>query len=66
MLKVAGSDAAAVNALTPDQVRGKVLLLDFPEGTNPMMLTRQLPGLAARACSPRWWCCCAPAASRST
>jgi hypothetical protein len=48
IVKVAGADSSAVAALTADQVRGKVLLLDFPEGTNPMMLTRQLPGLAAR------------------
>jgi hypothetical protein len=48
MVKVAGSDATAVAALTPDQVRGKVLVLDFPEGQNPIVLTRQLPALAAR------------------
>ncbi|HUB83472.1 MAG TPA: M28 family peptidase [Bryobacteraceae bacterium] len=48
VVKAAGSDAAAVTALTPDQVRGKVLVLDFPPGTNPMMVRRQLPGLAAR------------------
>jgi hypothetical protein len=47
-VKVAGSDATAVAALTPDQVRGKVLVLDFPEGQNPIVLTRQLPALAAR------------------
>src|ERR1017187_10003386 len=48
VVKVAGSDAPAVAALTPEQVRGKVLVLDFPEGQNPIMLTRQLPALAAR------------------
>ena len=48
IVKVAGSDAAAVTALTADRVRGKVLVLDFPAGTNPIMLTRQLPALAAR------------------
>jgi hypothetical protein len=48
MVKVAGSDASAVAALTPDQVRGKVLVLDFPPGTNPVMLTRRLPAMAAR------------------
>ena len=46
--KVAGNDAAAVAALTPEQVRGKVLVLDFPEGTNPAGMTRQLPALATR------------------
>lgn len=48
IVKVAGSDASAVAALTPDQVRGKVLVLDFPEGTNPIMVTRRLPALAAQ------------------
>ena len=48
VIKVAGSDAAAVNALTADQVRGKVLVLDFPEGSNPATLTRQLPAMTAR------------------
>lgn len=48
VVKVAGSDAAAVVALTPDEVRGKVLVLDFLEGNNPVMITRQLPALAAR------------------
>jgi hypothetical protein len=48
VVKVAGSDAAALTALTPDQVRGKVLVLDFPTGTNPMLSRRQLPALAAR------------------
>jgi len=48
MVKVAGSDAAAVSALAADQVRGKVLVLDFPEGTNAILATRQLPALAAR------------------
>jgi hypothetical protein len=47
-LKVAGADAAGLAALTVDQVRGKVLVLDFPAGTNPMMIARQLPALAAR------------------
>ena len=48
IVKVAGSDAAAIGALTADQVRGKVLVLDFPTGTNPMILNRQLPALMAR------------------
>ena len=48
VVKAAGSDAAALTALTPEQVRGKVLVLDFPTGTNPMLLRRQLPGLAKR------------------
>jgi hypothetical protein len=48
IVKVAGSDASALAGLTPEQVRGKVLALDFPTGTNPVMLTRQLPALAAR------------------
>jgi hypothetical protein len=48
MVKVAGSDAAAMGALTADQVRGKVLVLDFPAGANSMMVTRQLPALSAR------------------
>ena len=48
MVKVNGSDAAATAALTPAQVRGKVLVLDFPEGNNPVTMTRQLPALTAR------------------
>jgi hypothetical protein len=48
VVKVAGNDAAATAALTPEQVRGKVLVLDFLEGQNPVMVTRQLPALAAR------------------
>jgi len=48
VVKVSGTDAAAMAALTPEQVRGKVLVLDFPEGSNPVMLTRQLPAIAAR------------------
>src|ERR1017187_2428964 len=48
MLKVMGTDAAAITALTPEQVRGKVLVLDFAEGSNPMIVTRQLPAIAAR------------------
>jgi hypothetical protein len=47
-VKVAGMDAAAVGALTPEQVRGKVLVLDFPEGSNPVIVTRQLPAIASR------------------
>jgi Peptidase family M28 len=47
-VKVSGNDAAALGALTPEQVRGKVLVLDFAENTNPAGMTRQLPGLAAR------------------
>ena len=48
IVKIAGSDASALGALTADQVRGKVLVLDFPEGTNPIMVTRQLPTIVAR------------------
>ncbi len=48
IVKVAGSNAAAVGALTPDQVRGKVLVLDFPSGTNSMLAMRHLPALTAR------------------
>jgi len=48
VVKASGSDAAAMAALTPDQVRGKVLVLDFLEGNNPVMITRQLPALMAR------------------
>jgi hypothetical protein len=48
VVKVLGTNAAALAALTPDQVRGKVLVLDFPEGSNPVMLARQLPAIAAR------------------
>ncbi len=47
-VKAPGTDANALAALTADQVRGKVLVLDFPAGTNPMMATRQLPALTAR------------------
>jgi hypothetical protein len=48
VVKVAGSDVAAIGALTPEQVRGKVLVLDFPTGTDPVILTRHLPALAAK------------------
>ena len=48
MVKAPGSDAAALAALTPEQVHGKVLVLDFPPGTNPVMLARRLPAMAAR------------------
>jgi hypothetical protein len=51
MLKVAASDAAAIAALTPGQVRGKVLVLDFPEDSNPRTtnpVMRQLPAITAR------------------
>ena len=47
-VKVLGTDAAAIAALTADQVRGKVLLLDFPEGSSRMVVYRQLPAIAAR------------------
>jgi hypothetical protein len=43
-----GTDAAWIAALTPEQVRGKVLALDFPEGANPFLVMRQLPALTAR------------------
>jgi hypothetical protein len=48
VVKVAGSDSAALAALSADQVRGTVLVLDFPTGTDPMIVTRQLPALSAR------------------
>jgi hypothetical protein len=48
MIKTMGTDSAAITALTAEQVRGKVLVLDFPEGSNPMMITRQLPAITAR------------------
>jgi hypothetical protein len=48
VVKVSGTDAPAMAALAVEQVRGKVLVLDFPEGSNPVMLTRQLPSIAAR------------------
>ena len=48
VVKAAGSDATAIAALTADQVRGKVLVLDYPTGTNSMMAMRQLPTLSAR------------------
>jgi hypothetical protein len=48
MLKVAGSDKAALDALTPEQVRGKALVLDFPEGSNPFAVMRQLPAMVTR------------------
>jgi hypothetical protein len=47
-VKAEGNNATALAALTPEQVRGKVLVLDFPPGTNPMMVRRQLPALATR------------------
>ena len=48
VVKVTGTDTAALAALTPEQVRGKVLVLDFLEGSNPVMITRRLPELAER------------------
>jgi len=48
MLKVLGSDTAAIEALTPEQVRGKVLVLDFPEGSSPFAIMRQLPAITTR------------------
>ena len=51
VIKVTLSDASALAALTAGQVRGKVLVLDFPEGGNfraIMPVMRQLPETAAR------------------
>jgi hypothetical protein len=48
VFKVTGTDAAAIDALTPEQARGKVLVLDFPEGSNQFMTLRRLPAIAAR------------------
>jgi hypothetical protein len=48
VLKAMGNDAPAIAALTLEQVRGKVLVIDFPEGSNPMQVGRQLPALTAR------------------
>jgi hypothetical protein len=48
MLKIMGSDKAALDALTLDQVRGKALALDFPEGSNSFAVMRQLPAITAR------------------
>lgn len=48
MVKVSGGDMAAINALTTEQVRGKVLVLDFPEGTSAFAVLRQLPALTGR------------------
>ncbi|HEV8043114.1 MAG TPA: M28 family peptidase [Bryobacteraceae bacterium] len=48
MLKVTGSDTTAIDALTPEQVRGKVLVLDFSEGSNPSPSMRQVPAVTAR------------------
>jgi peptidase M28-like protein len=48
MLKAKGSDTAAIDAIAPEQVRGKVLILDFLDGSNPFMIMRQLPALTAR------------------
>jgi hypothetical protein len=48
VLKAMGTDSAALGALTPEQVRGKVLVLDFPDGSNPMLVTRQLPAITER------------------
>lgn len=47
VVEVMVSDGAALVGLTSDQVRGKVLVLDFPTGTNPMPLGA-LSALAAR------------------
>ena len=48
MVKVTGSNASAIATLTVDEVRGKVLVLDFPAGSNAIMVNRQLPALTAR------------------
>jgi len=47
-IKVMGTDAAAIAALMPEQARGKVLVIDFPEGATPFAILRQLPALVAR------------------
>ena len=57
--KVMLSDAAALDALTAEQVRGKVLLVEVPDGRPRRH--GGLPGAAAdrwrwrRNWSPRWW-----------
>ena len=48
MLKVTGNDTAAMEALTPEQVRGKVLVLDFSDGSSPFLIMRQAPAFTAR------------------
>ena len=48
LLKAMGNDGAAIAALTPEQVRGKVLVLEFPDGSNTFMILRQIPALTAR------------------
>ncbi|MGO4883865.1 MAG: M28 family peptidase [Bryobacteraceae bacterium] len=51
VLKVTVGDAAALAAITPEQARGKVLVLDFPPGANfrtSMPVMRQLPDTTAR------------------
>ncbi len=48
VLKVMGGDTAAMAALTPEQVRGKVLALDLPDGSKSFGVLRQLPALTAR------------------
>src|ERR1017187_8243825 len=67
-VKVMGIDSAALAALTPEQVRGKVLVLDFPEGSNAMAITRQLPAIATRL-QPALvvlLCACGPPANNSS
>jgi hypothetical protein len=42
VVKISAADAAAAAALTPEQVRGKVLILDYPEGVNTAGVNRRL------------------------
>jgi len=49
-VKVASDDPAALEALTPGQVRGKVLVVAFPDGggSNAFALMRRIPALTAK------------------
>lgn len=47
VVKVTLTDAAILDALTPEQVRGKVLLIELPDGAG-FAATRRIPGVAAK------------------
>lgn len=49
VVKVTLTDAAALDALTPEQVRGKALLVEFPEGsTAGFQVMRRIPAAAGK------------------
>jgi hypothetical protein len=49
VVKVTLTDAAVLDGLTPEQVRGKALLIEFPEGgTAGFQVMRRIPALAGK------------------